>query len=58
MYAIKVDSEPDMRKLSYQHHSLGGSFTSVIMYPDRCRPLAPEVVGQMMLGVPSRPTRF
>ena len=39
----------------YQPHPLGGSnssFSSVKMYPDRCRPLVPEVVGQVMLGVP------
>ena len=39
----------------YQQHSLGGfnsSFTSARMYPDRCRPLVPAVVGQVMLGVP------
>ena len=28
------------------------SFTSARMYPDRCRPLVPAVVGQVMLGVP------
>ena len=40
----------------YQQHSLGGLtvvlLTSARMYPDRCRPLVPAVVGQVMLGVP------
>ena len=27
------------------------SFTSARMYPDRCRPIVPAVVGQVMLGV-------
>ena len=35
----------------YKQHSLEG-FTSARMYPDRCRPLVPAVVGQVMLGVP------
>ena len=39
----------------YLQHSLGG-LTVVLhrprMYPDRCRPLVPAVVGQVMLGVP------
>ena len=28
------------------------SFTSARMYPDRCKPLVPAVVGQVTLGVP------
>ena len=39
----------------YQQHSLGGLtvvLTSARMYPDRCRPLVPAVVGQVMLDVP------
>ena len=28
------------------------SFTLARMYPDRCIPLVPAVVGQVMLGVP------
>ena len=36
------------------------AFTSARMYPDRCRPLVPAVVGQVMLVVPfiKRPLCF